>query len=172
MDCSCGLGLVLVGTALFGVGVNFPAQSWSLLLAWSWHITKTSLAWSWRAAVGTAAICGLRSEHMVILLKDGWPSSDNSSSKEHLFFNGCAYTLGLPISAKLRGDGSQCFRAKLKEHQCTHPPASLLMLLWVSDESCVPETPCCLHLVVISSALAVSSGLRRDLNCLPRSEPG
>lgn len=103
--------------------------------------------------MGTAAICGLRSEHMVILLKDGWPSSDNSSNRNIYFLMDVHILLGFLSLPSLGEMGHSALEPKEAQRTSVHPSTCLplLMLLWVSDESCVPETPCCLHLVVISA---------------------
>lgn len=103
--------------------------------------------------MGTAAICGLRSEHMVILLKDGWPSSDNSSNRNIYFLMDVRILLGFLSLSSLGEMGHSALEPKEAQRTSVHPSTCLplLMLLWVSDESCVPETPRCLHLVVISA---------------------
>ena len=90
--------------------------------------------------------------------------------QEHLFFNGCAYTLGLPISAKLRGDGSQCVRAKRSSKNISAPihlPRAPCVIMGIQRGLCARGFPLPTHSSDLSDA-AVSSGLRRDLNFLPR----
>lgn len=82
---------------------TFPTQSWPLPAA--------SFAWSCRAAGG------LQSFHLseVSLVRE-WMAQQLWTLQTGMlisFFNGCVCTLGSPVPAKLRGDGSQHPRAKI-----------------------------------------------------------
>lgn len=82
---------------------TFPMQSWPLPAA--------SFAWSCRAAGG------LQSFHLseVSLVRE-WMAQQLWTLQIGMlisFFNGCVCTLGSPVPAKLRGDGSQHPRAKI-----------------------------------------------------------
>lgn len=102
--------------------------------------------------MGTAAICGLRSEHMVILFKDGWPSSDGSSDRSIYFLMDVHILLGFLSLPSLGEMGHSALEPK--EAQRTSAPSTclaLLVLLWVSNEAYVPEASRCLHIVVISA---------------------
>ena len=103
--------------------------------------------------MGTAAICGLRNEHMVILFKDGWPSSDGSSDRNIYFLMDVHILLGFLSLPSLGEMGHSVLELKEAQRTSVHPSTCLplLVLLWVSNEACVPETSCCLHIVAISA---------------------
>ena len=103
--------------------------------------------------MGTAAICGLRSEHMVILFKDGWPSSDSPSDRSIYFLMDVRILLGFLSLPSLGEMGHSVLEPKEAQRTSAHPSTclALLVLLWVSNEAYVPEASRCLHIVVISA---------------------
>ena len=80
--------------------------------------------------MGTAVICGLRSEHMVILLKDGWPSSDDSSNRNIFFFLMDVHILLGFLSLPSLGEmGHSVLEPKEAERTSAHPSTCLPLLV-------------------------------------------
>lgn len=79
--------------------------------------------------MGTAVICGLRSEHMVTLLKNGWPSSDDSSNKNIYFLMDVCILLGFLSLPSLGEMGHSALEPKETERTSAHPSTCLPLLV-------------------------------------------